>query len=257
MYIYNLIIKSYNIHRKIRGVPMQKIMSLTRRAVQKYNMISDSDVIAVGLSGGKDSSALLYALSKMRSFYPVKFDVKAVHIDLRFSGADTDVTELKRLCNELGVEFYVKRTDIGRIVFDERKESNPCSLCSRMRRAALIDEAKRLGCTRIALGHHEDDAVETFMMNLLNGGRIGCFSPVTYLEDKDMYLIRPLIFCPQSLITGEVRKSGLPVVKSKCPADGAGERKQMRELITELNRGYPKLREKIIGAMQRGSVDNW
>ena len=236
---------------------MNKIMSSARRAVQKYDMIADSDVIAVGLSGGKDSAALLYALSKMRSFYPVEFDVKAVNIDLRFSGVDTDVSELEKLCDELGVEFIVKRTDIGRIVFDERKEINPCSLCSRMRRAALIDEAKRLGCTRIALGHHEDDAVETFMMNLFNGGRIGCFSPVTYLDDKDIYLIRPLIFCSQSLIAGEVRKSGLPVVKSECPADKSGDRKKTRELITQLNREYPKLREKIIGAMQRGSVDNW
>lgn len=232
-------------------------MSSARRAVQKYDMIADSDVIAVGLSGGKDSVALLYALSKMCSFYPVKFDVKAVNIDLRFSGEDSDVSELEKLCGELGVEFAVKRTDIGRIVFDGRKESNPCSLCSRMRRAVLIDEAKRLGCTRIALGHHEDDAVETFMMNLLNGGRIGCFSPVTYLDDKDIYLIRPLIFCSQSLIAGEVRKSGLPVVKSECPADKSGGRKKTRGLITQLNREYPKLREKIIGAMQKGSVDNW
>lgn len=236
---------------------MNKIMGSVRRAAQEYDMIAESDVIAVGLSGGKDSAALLYALSKMRSFYPVKFDVKAVHIDMGFAQSGTDVSRLESFCDELDVELSVKKTDIGRIVFDERGESRPCSLCSKMRRGALVDEAKRLGCGRIALGHHMDDAAETFMMNLLNGGRIGCFSPVTYLNDNDIFIIRPLIFCSQSLIAGEVRKSGLPVVKSRCPSGCDSGRRRAGELITQLNREYPKLREKIIGAMQRGSIDNW
>lgn len=236
---------------------MQKLMSRMRAAMDKYNMIEDGDRIAVGLSGGKDSVALLTALAEMRRFYPKKFEVVAITADMRFDNQDTDLSVLEDYCKKIGVEYVIKRTELADIVFNIRKESTPCSLCAKMRRGILHDTAKENGCNKVALGHHMDDAAETFLMNLLKGGNIDCFCPVTYMSRKDIYVIRPMILASEALVAGAVNQNDLPVVKSKCPMDKTSERQKTKDLIKTLNKDYPQLREKIIGAMQRKGIDNW
>ncbi len=228
-----------------------------RCAMERYDMVSDGDRIAVGLSGGKDSTALLYALARMRRFYPQKFELCAISLDPCFNGKETDYGALEKLCNEIDVPYIIKRTQIWQIIFDERKEKNPCSLCARMRRGALHDAAKEQGCSKLALGHHMDDAAETFMMNLFNEARVGCFSPVTYLSRKDLYMIRPMIFAHESDCVRVVRRENLPVVKSACPADGATERQHIKELLDSLEKTYPDIRQKILGALQKGEIDGY
>lgn len=232
-------------------------MSRMRAAMQKYDMISPGDKIAVGVSGGKDSVALLYALSQMRRFYPAEFEVVALTLDPCFGGAPADYSAIEKLCGEIGVEYVIRRTQLWELIFEVRKEENPCSLCARMRRGILHDEAKKAGCNKIALGHHLDDAVETFYMNLLKGGNIGCFSPVTYLSRRDITLIRPMIYADESEVAGAAKHEGLPIVKSKCPVDGATERQRTKELVKVLEKDYGAIREKTIGALERAGVDGW
>ena len=236
---------------------MKKLLSLTRAAVDKYNMISEGDKIAVGVSGGKDSLALLLALAKIRDFYPQRFDIVAITLDYRFYGEDGDYSRIKAFCDELNVEYVVKPTNLWQVIFDERKEKNPCSLCAKMRRGVLHDTAKEYGCNKIALGHHLDDAAETFIMNLFNGGQISCFSPVSYLSRKGLYLIRPMIFAEERYINRVSKKLELPIVKSKCPADGCTERQKMKEMIGEWKKSIPDIKEKTIGAMQRAGISKW
>lgn len=236
---------------------MKKLLSLARAAIDKYNMISEGDRIAVGVSGGKDSVALLYTLAKLRDFYPKRFELVGITLDYRFGGEDGDFSEIEKLCKELDVEYHVKPTNLWQVIFEDRKEKNPCSLCARMRRGLLHDTAKEYGCNKIALGHHLDDAAETFMMNLLEGGRAECFSPVSYLSIKDLYMIRPLVFLYERDIENAVKRLDLPVVKSKCPADKITQRQKTKELIKELEKDYPMLRQKIIGAMQTGNISEW
>lgn len=238
---------------------MQKLMSRMRSAIQKYNMIEDGDVIAVGVSGGKDSVALLVALCEMRRFYPKKYEVKALTLDPCFGGDETDYSPIERLCEQLGIEYIIRRTQLGEIIFDARKESNPCSLCAKMRRGMLHDEAKKAGCNKVALGHHLDDAVVTFYMNLLRGGNIGCFSPVTYLSRKDIFTIRPMILAYEKEVRHAIRNRDLPVVKSACPVDGITERQRIKDLVWSLEKqsGYDALYQKTIGALQRAKIDGW
>ncbi len=236
---------------------MQKLMSYMRSAMEQYDMIEEGDRVAVGLSGGKDSVAMLAALAKLRSFYPKKFDLVALTIDMQFNNEPGDYSRLRELCDLLDVKYVVKTTELYKIIFEVRQESNPCSLCARMRRGAIHDLAKSEGCNRLALGHHMDDVAETFMMNLLNGGHIGCFSPVTYLSRKDLYLIRPMIFARESDCARVVRRNELPVVKSQCPADGVTERQEMKLLLTSFEKKYGSIRNKILGAMQRGSISGF
>lgn len=236
---------------------MQMLMSRMRAAMQKYDMISPGDKIAVGVSGGKDSVALLYALSQMRRFYPAEFDVAAITLDPCFGGVSADYSAIEKLCEDIGVEYVIRRTQLWELIFEVRKEENPCSLCARMRRGILHDEAKKAGCNKIALGHHLDDAVETFYMNLLKGGNIGCFSPVTYLSRRDITLIRPMIYADESEVAGAAKHEGLPIVKSKCPVDGATERQRTKELVKVLEKDYGAIREKTIGALERAGVDGW
>ena len=236
---------------------MKKLLSYTRAAIDKYGMISDGDKIAVGVSGGKDSLALLTALAKIRSFYPYKFDIAAVTLDYRFNGEKGDFSKIKAYCDGLGVNYFVKETNLWQLIFEQRKEKNPCSLCAKKRRGILHDTAKELGCNKVALGHHLDDAAETFIMNLFNGGRVACFSPVSYLSNKGLYLIRPLIFLTENDISNISKRLDLPVVKSKCPADKATERQSVKELILRLENDYPQLRRKIIGAMQADNISQW
>lgn len=236
---------------------MQMLMSRMRAAMQKYDMILSGDKIAVGVSGGKDSVALLYALSQMRRFYPAEFDVAAITLDPCFGGVPADYSAIEKLCGEMGVEYIIRRTQLWELIFEVRKEENPCSLCARMRRGILHDEAKKAGCNKIALGHHIDDAVETFYMNLLKGGNIGCFSPVTYLSRRDITLIRPMIYADESEVAGAAKHEGLPVVKSKCPVDGATERQRTKELVKVLEKEYGAIREKTVGALERAGIDGW
>jgi tRNA(Ile)-lysidine synthetase-like protein len=228
-----------------------------RSAMEKYRMIDDGDVVAVGVSGGKDSVALLTALARMRAFYPKKYDVKAITIDPCFLNKQTDYSQIEELCKELNVEYRIKRTKLYNVVFEEYKQKNPCSLCAKMRRGLLHNMALEAGCNKIALGHHMDDASQTFLMNLLNNGTIGCFSPVSYLSRKNLYLIRPMIFVREKDIIRAVKKEGLPVIKSACPADGTTQREKTKNLISGLDREYNNLSARIIGAMQKGHISGW
>ena len=236
---------------------MKKLLSLTRAAVDKYNMIEAGDKIAVGVSGGKDSLALLYALAKLRDFYPKPFSLVAITLDYQFNGIAEDYTAIEALCKKLQVEYIVRRTNLWEVIFETRKEKNPCSLCAKMRRGLLHDTAVANGCNKVALGHHLDDAAETFLMNLLNGGKIGCFSPVSYLSNKKLYLIRPLIFAYEKDVAAAARRANLPVVKSRCPMDKVSNRQNMKELLKALEKDYPAVRKKIVGALERSHIDNW
>lgn len=236
---------------------MQKLLSYMRSACQQYEMITDGDRIAVGVSGGKDSMALLAAMADLRLFYPQKFELVAITLDPRFGGEDADYSAIEEFCREREIEYIIKRTQLAEVIFDIRKESNPCSLCARMRRGALHDAAKAAGCNKIALGHHLDDVAETFIMNLFNGGTLDCFMPVTYLSRKDIYMIRPMIFARESDCARVVRRGNLPIVKSKCPADGTTERQEVKEFLNSLEKKYGNVRDKILGAMQRKQINGY
>lgn len=233
----------------------KRILSYTRRAIDDYGMIEAGDKIAVGVSAGKDSLTLLCAMAQLRRFYPIPFELIAITVDMGFEGAD--FSGIRAFCEELGVPYHVVPTEISHIIFDVRKEKNPCSLCAKMRRGALHNAAKELGCTSVALGHHFDDAVETFMLNLFFEGRLGCFSPVTYLSRVGIKLIRPMLYMPEKDIRYFASKVELPVVKSPCPADGNTQREEMKQLLRELDRKHDGLRYRIFGAMQRGEIDGF
>ena len=234
---------------------IEHILSYTRKAVEEYNMISDGDKIAVGISGGKDSLALLCALSKLKRVLGIDYTVVGVTIDMGFEGSD--FSKIAQLCSELEIEYHVIKTEIYEIIFNVRKEKSPCSLCARMRRGALHDAAKELGCNKIALGHHFDDVVETFMLNLFFEGRIGCFSPVTYLSRKDITMIRPLIYTHEKDIRSFAKNEDLPVTKVTCPADGHTERARMKEYLASFDSMHRGLYYRIMGAIQRGEVDGF
>ena len=234
---------------------MKRILSYIRRAVDDYSMISDGQKIAVGVSAGKDSLALLCAMAELRRFYPAKFELCAITVDMGFDGADFG--PIKELCDKLCVEYHIVPTQIAKIIFDVRKEKNPCSLCAKMRRGALYNYAKSIGCDSVALGHHFDDVVETFMLNLFYEGRLGCFQPVTYLSNTDITLIRPMIYMPEKDVRYFASKNILPVIKSPCPADGNTEREEMKQLLHNLEKDNKGLRYRIFGAMQRGEIDGF
>ena len=236
---------------------MRRILSHTRAAIDDYNMINDGDKIAVGISGGKDSLMLLKALCELRRFYSAEFQVVAITLDMRFNNEDGDFSEIRKMCDEYGVEYIIKPTDLYEIIFNIRKEPNPCSLCARMRRGILHEAAKEAGCNKIALGHHLDDAAETFLMNLLVESRVGCFAPVTYLSRRDLTMIRPLIYVREREVTAAAERLNLPVVKSGCPANENTKREEIKQLINELSARYGDVPERIIGAMQRGGIDRW
>lgn len=236
---------------------MRKILSRTRAAVDDYKMIQDGDKIAVGVSGGKDSVMLLKALCDLKRFYPAKFEIVAITLDMRFDNQDGDFSPVQKLCDEYGIEYVIQKTDLYEIIFNIRKEECPCSLCARMRRGILHDTAKQLGCNKIALGHHLDDAAETFMMNLLIESRIGCFAPVTYLSRRDITMIRPLIYVRETAVEQAVERLDLPIIESKCPANEKTKREDAKILLQKLSDEYGDVPERIIGAMQRASIDRW
>ena len=233
---------------------MRSIESKVRKAAETYGMIQEGDRIAVGISGGKDSLVLLSALAGLRRYYPARFDVRGITIDGRFGGGDTDFSAVEALCGQLGVPYYIRRTDMKHIVFDVRGEKNPCSLCARMRRGALHDIAVEHGCNKLALGHHMDDFVETFFMNLFNEGRIASIPPVDYLSRKSIYAIRPLLLCTEQETAAAAARNALPVVRSGCPRDGHSERERVKQYIKEMDREYPGFLTRSFGALVRGDI---
>lgn len=236
---------------------MQKMLGYMRKAITEFDMIQNGDKIAVGVSGGKDSLVLLKGLILLRRFIGIDYDVVAITLDPQFGGVEGDYSPVQKLCDEHGIQYILERTHIGEIVFDIRKEPNPCSLCARMRRGALHDAAKAAGCNKIALGHHFDDAVETFLMNLFVEGRIGCFAPKSYLSRKDLWMIRPMVFAPEAEVRRAANRANLEVVKSKCPADGHTKREEMKEFIKEREKQDKGFADRIFGAMRRANVDGW
>lgn len=236
---------------------MQKILGYMRKAIQEFDLIQDGDKIAVGVSGGKDSLVLLEGLVRLKRFIGIDYEVTAITLDPRFGGVDGDYSTVEKMCQRLGVDFVLKHTHIGEIVFDVRQETNPCSLCARMRRGALHDAAKEAGCNKIALGHNYDDAVETFVMNLFNEGRLGCFAPKSYLSRKDITMIRPLVFAPEKEVRNAAKRSGLEVVKSKCPADGHTSREETKRFLAERNKADKGFSDRIFGAVRRAGLDGW
>ena len=226
-----------------------------RRAVDDYDMILDGDRVAVGVSGGKDSMLLLLALSHLRRFYPRHFELEAVTVELGFEGMD--FTPVKELCEELEVPYTCLKTDIKEVVFDVRKEDNPCSLCAKMRRGAINDLIRQRGVNKLALGHHFDDAVETFMMSLLFEGRLSCFRPVTYLGRSGVTQIRPLIYAGEQKIANLAAQLQIPVVENPCTQDKASKRYEIKQLLKGMSAEYPDMKSKIFGAMQRMPLPGW
>lgn len=236
---------------------MQKILGYMRRAITEFEMLQNGDKVAVGVSGGKDSLVLLQGLILLRRFIGIDYDIVAVTLDPGFNGAYGDYSSVERLCEEMNIEYVLKRTQIGEIVFDIREETHPCSLCARMRRGALHDAALAANCNKVALGHHMNDAVETFMMNLFIEGRVGCFSPKSYLSRKDLTLIRPLVFAPEKEIRRAATKNSLEIVKSKCPVDGHTKREEMKEWLAQKEREDNGFTDRMFGALRRSGVDGW
>lgn len=234
---------------------MKQIVSKLRRCVEDYQMISAGDRIAVGVSGGKDSLVLLAALAKLREFYPEPFTVEAITLSMGTPGMD--FTPLEEYCQSIAVPFHLLNSEIYSVLFEYRKEKNPCSLCAKMRRGALHNAMKELGMTKIALGHHQDDAVETFFLSLFYEGRISCFQPVTYLDRTGITQIRPLMYCTEGQVRSAATRNALPVVKNLCPADGATRRQEVKELIADLSAKYPDLKDYTFSAMQRLPLPEW
>ena len=234
---------------------LKRLLSFARRAIDDYEMIKEGDRIAVGISGGKDSLALLCTMAALRRFYPVPFELCAITVDMGFGGAD--FSAIANFSAALHVPYRIVKTEIAEIIFNIRKEKNPCSLCAKMRRGVLHSAAKEMGCTRVALGHHFDDVVETFMLNLFFEGRLGSFSPVTYLSNADLYLIRPLIYAQEKDVQYFVRHNDLPIAESLCPEDRHTERERMKELLCKLERDYPHLRHRLFGALTRAELDGF
>lgn len=226
---------------------LQKLYSYTRKAIDDYEMINEGDKIAIGISGGKDSLTLLYALSGMRRFYPKKYELAAISVDLGLGIQNMD--KIKELCDSLEVPLYIEKTEIGNIVFDVRKEKNPCSLCAKMRKGALNNKALELGCNKIAYAHHKDDIIETMMMSLIYEGRINSFAPVTHLEKTGLYVIRPMMYVSEAEVIGFKNKYQLPVAKNPCPVDGHTKREYIKKLISEINKENPGVKERMFTAI--------
>lgn len=234
---------------------LQRLLSQTRKAIDEYSMIKDGDKIAVGISGGKDSLTLLYALQGLRRFYPARFDIEAITVSAGIDGMD--FTPVQELCNELNVNYTIINTDIYDIVYNIRKETNPCALCAKLRKGAFNDKAKELGCNKIAYAHHKDDVIETLLMSLFLEGRVHTFSPVTYLDRTGLTLIRPLIYIDEADVIGFKNKYNLPIVKNLCPADGETKREYAKQLLKNLNKDIPGVRERIFTAILNGGFDGW
>ncbi len=225
----------------------QLMLSYLRKGITKYKLISDGDKIAVGVSGGKDSVTLLKLLAEYKRFSPERFDLIAITVDLNFNDTPVDYTPIKELCEDLNVEYHIEKTDIGKIVFDVRKESNPCALCSKMRKGALNTLAKNLGCNKVALGHHADDLTDTLMLSLFYEGRLSTFAPKSYLDKIGLTLIRPMIMVKELDVVGYAKT--LPVVKSCCPANKLTKREYVKDIIKNISKDIPNVRDMIFTAL--------
>ena len=234
---------------------MEVILSHLRRCIEDYEMIRPGDRIAVGVSGGKDSLILLYAMAKLKRFYPLPFELHAVTVHP--GTPEMDFSGVERLCGELEVPYHLIQTEMFHIIFDLRREKNPCSMCAKMRRGAIHNAMAELGLNKIALGHHFDDAVETFFLSLFYEGRISCFQPVTYLDRMGITQIRPLLYCGEGMIRNAAARHHLPVVHNPCPADGSTRRQEVKELVASLSKTYPRLKDYVFGAMQRLPLPEW
>lgn len=234
---------------------LQRLMSLARKAIDDYQMIEEGDRIAVGISGGKDSLTLLHALHGLQRFYPKRFELEAVTVDLGWK--NLDLTPIRALCAEMEVPYTVVETEIAAIVFDERQESNPCSLCAKMRKGALNGAIKQRGCNKVAYAHHKDDVVETMLLSLIFEGRFHTFSPVTYLDRMDLTVIRPLLYVDEADVIGFQNKYQLPVAKSPCPADGNTKREYAKNLLRQLNQEFPGVKERMFSAIVHGNLAAW
>ncbi len=234
---------------------LQQLLSFTRKAVDEYQMIEAGDKIAVGISGGKDSLTLLYALAGLRRFYPKPFDLIAITVDLGYEKFHTE--KIEALCQELDVPYHVVKTDIARILFEERKESNPCSLCAKMRKGALNEAVKKLGCNKVAYAHHKDDIVETMILSLIFEGRFHSFSPKSYLDRMDLTVIRPMMYVNEADVIGFQRKYNLPVEKSRCPVDGLTKRQYAKDLIHQLELDHPGAKQRMFTAIINGNIEGW
>lgn len=235
---------------------LQQVLSYVRRAADDYHMIQEGDRIAVGISGGKDSLTLLYALHGLQRFYPQHFDLHAVTVDLGFQ--NLNLSKIESICrDELKIPYTIVKTDIADVIFEQRKESNPCSLCAKMRKGALNDAIKKEGCNKVAYAHHKDDVVETMLMSLIFEGRFHTFSPVTYLDRTGITVIRPLLYMNEADVIGFVNKNQVPVVKSPCPADGHTKREYVKQLLRQLNLENPGVKERMFTAITTGNLQGW
>ena len=233
---------------------MQKILSHMRKAIEEYNMIEENDKIAICLSGGKDSITMLHAFKSLQRFYPKKFDIIAISIDPGFEFFNTEF--LQNICDKLEIPLFIEKSNAKEIVFDIRKEKNPCSLCANLRRGVINSVAIREGCNKIALGHNQDDVLETFLLNLLYTGNIGTFAPVSYMDRSKITLIRPLIYTPEKDTRRFIRKNNLEVMPKVCPMDGTSKREDMKQLIFTLTKSIPMVRANVFGSIQR-NIDEW
>ena len=231
---------------------MQRLMGLVRRCVDDYNMIAPGDKIAVGVSGGKDSVVLLVLLAGLKKYCP--FELEAITIDM---GLGMDYAPIEALCRELEVPYHIIKTEIAPIIFDHRKEKNPCSMCAKMRRGALNQAILERGFHKLALGHHYDDAVETFLMSLIYEGRISCFQPVTDLDRTGITQIRPMLYIHEKTVDNFALRENLPIIENRCPVDKTTKREEIKQLIFQLSSTYPDLKERIFGAMQRLPLPEW
>lgn len=234
---------------------LQRLLSLTRKAIDDYQMIDENDTIAVGISGGKDSLALLYALYELKRFYPKPFQLQAFTVDLGFG--IQDFKAIQSLCDQFSIPYTVIGTDIAKIVFETRKESNPCSLCAKLRKGALNNAAKAAGCNKIAYAHHKDDIIETMMLSLIYEGRFHTFSPKTFLDRMELTLIRPLMYVSEADVIGFKNKYQLPVCKNPCPVDGKTKREYVKNLIRTINTETPGVKDRFFHAVVDGNIDGW
>lgn len=234
---------------------LQRLYSLTRQAIDDYHLIQDGDTIAVGVSGGKDSLTLLYALHGLQRFYPKKFQLIAISVDLGFP--DFNLAPVKKLCEEINIPYTIIPTEIGKILFETRQETNPCALCAKMRKGALNQTAKELGCNKVAYAHHKDDVIETMLLSLLYEGRFYAFSPDTFLDRMELSVIRPMIYVEESDVVGFRNRYQLPVCKNPCPVDGKTKREYVKNLIRQLNTENPGVKERLFHAILSGNIEGW
>ncbi len=234
---------------------LQQLYSHTRKAIDDYQLIESGDKIAVGISGGKDSLTLLYALSGLRRFYPKKFDLVAVTVSLGYE--EFDLTAVAALCRQLDVPYHVIPTEIAKIIFEERQEKSPCYLCAKMRKGALNNAIKELGCNKVAYAHHMDDVIETAFLSMIFEGRFYSFPPKTYMEDSDLTIIRPMIYVSEAEVKGFQNKYQLPVVKNPCPMDGNTKREYVKQLIRQINLEHPGVKTRLFHAIQTGNIEGW